>query len=71
MKTRVYYRVFNDTNPQGIAYGQFATAELARTYIDGELERHLKIDNQENRDYWTTYAKGLKIDKVIELTEKV
>jgi hypothetical protein len=71
MKTRVYYQVYNDSSPFGVAHGDFTTAELARTYIDGELERHLKIDNQENREYWTAYAKSLKISKVIELTEPV
>ena len=71
MKTRIYYQVFSDTQPCGISCGKFATAENARDFITGELARYHTIQNQENREYWTTYAETLKINKVIELTEQV
>lgn len=71
MKTAVYYRIFSDTQPQGIACGTFSSKELAQEYIDAEYARYKTIENKENRDYWMTYVNGLKINKVIELTEQV
>lgn len=71
MKTKVYYRVFNEHHPMGVPCGEFSSAELAREYINNEMARYNTIENKENREYWLDYASTMGVNKIIEISEEI